>query len=86
MIPAVVGRRVQQKNAVIGSDVKYFHFGDDALYNRGMLNLKYPTERGVVCKWDDMVCDYTLTALSFVKLQTFIMCRNDCMNILFQTN
>ena len=32
------------------------YFGKDAITNRQILRLKYPTERGIVHNWDDMEC------------------------------
>jgi len=38
-----------------GSEIKSEYIGDEALKKRGILNLTYPIENGIVNKWDDMV-------------------------------
>jgi len=38
-----------------GFEIKSEYIGDEALKKRGILNLTYPIENGIVNKWDDMV-------------------------------
>lgn len=49
--PSIVGRP-RVKNIMF--DDKEFYVGDDALAKKGVLNLKYPIEHGVVNDHDDM--------------------------------
>jgi actin, other eukaryote len=51
--PAIVGRPRQQ-NIMVGLDQKECFIGEDAQARRGVLNLNYPIEHGIVTNWDDM--------------------------------
>ena len=62
VFPAIVGR---PKNVAImaGAENKDFYVGLQAEEKRGILNLKYPIEHGIVNDWDDMekVWEHTFT-------------------------
>merc|ERR1711865_1291693 len=51
--PSIVGRP-RTKNAMIGVESKSEYIGDEAQKMRGVLNLAYPIESGIVTNWDDM--------------------------------
>jgi actin len=51
--PSMVGRP-RTKNAMIGVESKSEYIGDEAQKMRGVLNLRYPIESGIVSDWDDM--------------------------------
>lgn len=51
--PSIVGRP-RTKNAMIGVESKSEYIGDEAMKMRGVLNLAYPIESGIVTNWDDM--------------------------------
>lgn len=51
--PAIVGRP-KNPGIMIGHDSKEAYIGDEAQARRGILNLKYPIENGIVNNWDDM--------------------------------
>merc|ERR1719458_1802781 len=42
------------EQAMLGSAKKDFFVGDDAQQRRGILQIKYPIEHGIVTNWDDM--------------------------------
>merc|ERR1711933_461901 len=41
-------------NNIMGNNKKEFYVGDEAVAIRGVLNLNYPIEHGIVTSWDDM--------------------------------
>ena len=52
VFPSIVGRPGVMANSDLGQ--KEFYVGDSAQKKRGVLNLKYPIERGIITNWDDM--------------------------------
>ncbi|XP_076917055.1 actin-7-like [Bidens hawaiensis] len=53
VFPTVLGKP-RHTSVMIGSGRKDAYVGKEALCRRGLLNLKYPIERGIVRNWDDM--------------------------------
>jgi actin-related protein len=51
--PSIVGRPRSDKQ-MIGVETKAEYIGDEAQKMRGVLNLSYPIESGIVTNWDDM--------------------------------
>jgi len=51
--PSIVGRPRSEKQ-MIGVETKSEYIGDEAQKMRGVLNLNYPIESGIVTNWDDM--------------------------------
>lgn len=51
--PAIVGRP-KIPGIMVGMNNKEAYVGDEAQAKRGVLNLKYPIENGIVNNWDDM--------------------------------
>lgn len=62
MFPSVVGRPILRAEEKIGDvEVKDIMVGDEAAALRGILQMSYPMENGIVKNWEDMrhVWDYT---------------------------
>jgi actin-related protein len=53
VFPAIVGRP-KNASAMQGINSKSLFIGDEANQKRGILNLKYPIETGIINDWEDM--------------------------------
>lgn len=53
VFPSIVGRP-KVKNVLVGLGNKDAYIGDEAQARRGVLQLRYPIEHGIVLNWDDM--------------------------------
>mmetsp|Transcript_21139 Transcript_21139/g.37444 ORF Transcript_21139/g.37444 Transcript_21139/m.37444 type:complete len:419 (-) Transcript_21139:155-1411(-) len=51
---SVIGKPKQQKVILGGGTARDSFIGDEAMNKRGVLELRYPVEHGVVTNWDDM--------------------------------
>ena len=51
---SIVGVPRPSTPAFLGTALKDYYVGSEAQKLRGILNLKYPIERGIVTNWDDM--------------------------------
>jgi len=53
VFPSLIGRPKHQQ-AMIGMASRSFYVGDEAQSRRGICQLKYPIEHGIIKSWDDM--------------------------------
>lgn len=53
VFPSIVGR-LRQSAEVVGEARSECYVGDEAQDKRGLLNVRYPVEHGIVTSWDDM--------------------------------
>ncbi|XP_042497225.1 actin-100-like [Macadamia integrifolia] len=53
VFPSVIGRP-RNKHAMMGIGQKELYYGDEAQARRGILQLSYPVNQGIVRDWDDM--------------------------------
>ena len=62
VFPAMIGRP-KNTSIMIGGEQKDFFVGSQADEKRGVLDLRYPIEHGIVNNWDDMelIWGHTLT-------------------------
>lgn len=68
VFPAIVGYP-KHDSAMTGVNQSSFYLGEEAMAKKGVLNIKYPIEHGIVKDWDDMqrVWEYTFTNMLRVK-------------------
>ena len=65
---ATVVGRPKQPGIMVGMDQKDSFVGDEAIEKRGILNLNYPVDRGMIKHWDDMEKVWHHTLYSSLKV------------------
>lgn len=53
-MPTIVGRPRHGRQAAMAGQARDTYIGHEALSRRGVLEIKYPIENGIVTNWDDM--------------------------------
>ena len=68
VFPAIVGYP-KHDSAMTGVNQSSHYLGEEAMTKKGILDIKYPIEHGIVKDWDDMqrVWEYTFTNMLRVK-------------------
>jgi len=67
VFPSIVGRPKTQQ-CMMGVARKEAYVGDDAQAKRGILQIKYPIEHGVITNWDDMELIWNHTFLNELRV------------------
>ena len=80
-MPTVVGRPHYVRQATVNSRASDTYIGYEALNRKGVLEMKYPIEKGIVENWDDMqkVITIIITIISLVLLATSVHKLNGTM-------
>ena len=53
VFPCILGRP-KHENVMVGVEESEVYIGDEAQCKRGVMQIKYPIEHGIVTNWDDM--------------------------------
>jgi len=68
IFPSIIGRARYTKLSGLEDTMEYI--GDDATQKRGVLNLSYPVEHGVITNWDDMTKIWDYMYSSHLRCET----------------